>query len=79
MISRKDPRGLLDESALSSFKAINAVFINISNYNFLNPRLAELIDVGDIIVRPDKLIYGITSSEVTLQNLADEFFKRIGK
>tara|TARA_B100001123_G_scaffold183032_1_gene209568 strand:+ start:202 stop:1746 length:1545 start_codon:yes stop_codon:yes gene_type:complete len=79
VISGKDPRGLLDERALSSFKAINAVFINISNYNFLNSRLAELIDVGDIIVRPDKLIYGITSSEVTLQNLADEFFNRIGK
>ena len=79
VISSKDPRGLLDARALSSFKAINTVFINISNYNFLNSRLSELIDVGDIIVRPDKLIYGITSSEVTLQNLADEFFKRIGK
>ena len=79
VISNKDPNGLLDESALSLFKEINAVFINISKYDFLNPKFEELIDTGDIIVRPDKMIYGITSNEVTLQNLSDELFERLFK
>ena len=79
VISNKDPRDLLNEETLISFKEINAVFININNYNFFNSKLEELVDIGDIIVRPDKLIYGITSNEVTLQNLADELFNRTSK
>jgi len=79
VISRKDPNDSLNESALSSYKIINAVFIDLSKYNFLNSKFEELVDIGDIIVRPDKLIYGITSNGVTLQNLSDELFNRLSK
>ena len=79
VISSKDPKDSLNESALSSYKIINAVFIDISKYNFLNSKFEELVDIGDIIVRPDKLIYGITSNGVTLQNLSDELFNRLSK
>jgi len=77
VISSKDPKDLLDESTLGSFSKINAVFLNVSKYNFRNSKFEELIDIGDIVVRPDKLIYGITSNEVTLQNLTDELFDRL--
>jgi hypothetical protein len=77
VISSKDHKDLLNEDTLSSFKTINAVLINISKYKFLNSKLEELVDIGDMIVRPDKMIYGIASNEVTLQNLADEFFDRL--
>ena len=79
VISKRDPNDLLDESALSLFKEINAVFINVSKYDFLNPKFEELVDTGDMIVRPDMMIYGITSNEVTLQNLSDELFERLLK
>ncbi len=79
IISSKDSKDLLNEEALSSYKAINAVFIDISKYNFINTKFEELVDIGDMIVRPDKLIYGITSNEVTLQSLSDELFNRLAK
>ena len=79
VISSKDHKDLLNEDTLSSFMTINAVLINISKYKFLNSKLEELVDIGDMIVRPDKMIYGIASNEVTLQNLADEFFDRLRK
>ena len=79
LISRKDPKDSLNEEVLSSYKAINAVFIDIRQYNFQNSKFEDLVDIGDIIVRPDKLIYGITSNEVTLQNLSDELFNRLAK
>ena len=65
VISSKDPKNSLNEHTLDLFKAINAVFVDISKYDFLNSKFEELVDIGDIIVRPDKLIYGITSNEVT--------------
>ena len=79
LISRKDPKDSLNEEVLSSYKAINAVFIDIRQYNFQNSKFEDLVDIGDIIVRPDKLIYGITSNGVTLQNLSDELFNRLSK
>ena len=79
VISSKEPKDLLHEDTLGFFKKIDAVFINISKYKILSPRFQDLVDVGDIIVRPDKMIYGITSNEVTLQNLAEELFDRLIK
>ena len=79
VISKKDPKDSLDEDILNFYKKINAVFVDTSKYNFLNSKFQELIDIGDIIVRPDKLIFGVTSDEVTLQNLSDELFNRLSK
>jgi len=79
VISSKEPKDLLNEGTLGLFKKIDAVFINISKYKILSPRFQDLVDIGDIIVRPDKMIYGITSNEVTLQNLAEELFDRLIK
>ena len=79
VISSKEPKDLLHEDTLGFFKKIDAVFINISKYKILSPRFQDLVDIGDIIVRPDKMIYGITSNEVTLQNLAEELFDRLIK
>ena len=79
VISSKDPKDLLNEDTVSLFKEIDAVFLNISKYNFLNSKFEELLDIGDLILRPDKLIYGLTSNEVTLQNLSNELFNRLIK
>ena len=79
VVSDKDPEGLLNENTISYFKAINTVFININKYKFINSKFEELIENGGMIVRPDKMIYGVTSSRVTLQNLADELFKFLNK
>ena len=74
VISSKETEDLLTEETLKLFKEMNAVFINISKYKISNTKFQDLVDTGDIIVRPDKSIYGITSDKVTLQNLADELF-----
>tara|TARA_B100000579_G_C22820012_1_gene850050 strand:- start:190 stop:1725 length:1536 start_codon:yes stop_codon:yes gene_type:complete len=77
VISINDPRDLLNEKALDLFKKINAVFIDMSKYDFHNSKFEELVESGDILVRPDKVIYGITSDKVKLQDLADELFSRL--
>jgi hypothetical protein len=74
VISSKETEDLLTEETLKLFKEMNAVFINISKYKISNTKFQDLVDTGDIIVRPDKSIYGITSDKVSLQNLADELF-----
>ena len=79
VISSKDPKDLLNEESFILLKKLNVVFINVSKYKFLNSKLEELLEIGDIIVRPDKIIYGISSNEITLQNLVDELLNRLIK
>ena len=79
LISKSNFNELLSKNTLNFFNDINAVFINSNEYDFNNPKFEELIDIGDLIVRPDKVIYGITSNNVTLQDLSDELSKRLLK
>ncbi len=77
VISKCDPKELLSENSMKLFKTINAVFLDMSKYSFNNSKLEELIDIGDILIRPDKIIYGITSNKVSLQDLTDELFSQL--
>ena len=79
VISSKDARYLLNKDTINLFIKINTIFIDISKYSLLSSKFEELLGIGDIIVRPDKIVYGITSDEVTLQNLADELLSRLIK
>jgi 3-(3-hydroxy-phenyl)propionate hydroxylase len=64
----------LDHDTVSLFKKLNTKFINILDYSFKNTDLREMIKAGFIFVRPDLHIYGITDSEHTLKDLAEQFF-----
>ena len=50
-------------------KNLNIQLINLSEYSYRNDFLSELMEVGSIIVRPDKKIFGVSSSDVSIDKL----------
>ncbi len=50
-------------------KNLNIQLINLSEYSYSNDFLSELMEVGSIIVRPDKKIFGVSSSDVSIDKL----------
>ncbi len=77
LFSRKDIRNELDEDIYEQLINLNFKFIfDYSNFN-IGPELSEYLEVGEIIIRPDKKIYGLSSTELSINNLASELLKQI--
>ena len=56
---------------------LNIKFINLSEYSYSNDFLSELIEVGSIIVRPDKKIFGISTSDVSIDKLLEDLANQL--
>ena len=81
IISTKEPKDLLNKTSLKLLKMIDVVFISSSSLRMptskVNLRFEDLVDLGDIIVRPDKVIYGIATGDISLQKLVDELLDHL--
>jgi len=52
-------------------------FINLSEYSYSNDFLSELIEVGSIIVRPDKKIFGVSTSDLSIDKLLEDLANQL--
>ena len=77
VFSRKDIRNEIDKDIYN--KLINLDFKFIFDYSDFNigPALSEYLETGQIIIRPDKKIYGLSSTEININTLASELIKQI--
>ena len=56
---------------------LNIKFINLSEYSYSNDFLSELTEVGSIIVRPDKKIFGISTSDLSIDKLLEDLANQL--
>ena len=56
---------------------LNIKFINLSTYSYSNDFLSELIEVGSIIVRPDKKIFGVSTSDLSIDKLLEDLANQL--
>ena len=77
IFSKKDVRNELNEEIYERLINLNFKFIfDFSNFN-VGPELSEYLDVGEIIIRPDKKIYGISSKKLNINQLTSELLMQI--
>ena len=58
-------------------KNLNIQLINLSEYSYSNDLLNELMEVGSVIVRPDKKIFGVSSSDVSIDKLLTDLANQL--
>ncbi len=77
IFSRKDIKDKLDKNVYK--KLINLNFKFIFDFKDLNtgPELSEYLETGEIIIRPDKKIYGLSSKNLNINQLASELLTQI--
>ena len=74
IISDGDIKEYLNEKSIKIFKKLNTSLINIHEYSFKNAEFREIVKSGNIIVRPDLFIYGVTDSENNLYEISNQLF-----
>ena len=77
IFSRKDIKKKLSKNIYKKLTNLNFKFI--FDYSELNigSELSEYLERGEIIIRPDKKIYGISSTEFDINQLAAELLLQI--
>ena len=77
IFSRKDIRNELNEDVYE--KLVNLKFKFIFDYSDFNigPELSEYLESGEIILRPDKKIFGLSSKEQNINKLVSELLTQI--
>ena len=77
IFSRKDIRNELNEDIYE--KLLNLKFKFIFDYSDfkIGPELSEYLEAGEIIIRPDKKIYGLSSKELNINKLVSELLMQI--
>ena len=77
IFSRKDIRNELNEDIYE--KLLNLKFKFIFDYSDfkIGPELSEYLEAGEIIIRPDKQIYGLSSTELNINKLVSELLMQI--
>ena len=58
-------------------KNLDIQFIALSEYTYSNDLLSELMELGSIIVRPDKKIFGVSSSHVSIDKLLTDLANQL--
>ena len=77
IFSKKDVRNELNEDIYEKLINLNFKFIfDFSNFN-IGPELFEYLEAGEIIMRPDKKIYGLSSTGLNINKLASELLTQI--
>ena len=67
----------LNKESIKLYRGLGAKFINIRDYSFKNSEFREMASFGNIILRPDLFIYGVTDSENDLQDLSIQLFEAL--
>ena len=77
IFSKKDVRNKLNENIYE--KLIKLKFKFIFDYSNLNigPELSEYLETGEVIIRPDKKIYGLSSTGLNINKLVSELLMQI--
>ena len=77
IFSRKDIKNKLDEGVYEKLIKLNFKFIyEYSGYS-IGSELSEYLEIGEIIIRPDKKIYGLSSPTLNINQLALELLSQI--
>ena len=77
IFSRKDIRNELNEDIYEKLLNLNFKFIFDYSDFIIGPELSEYLETGEIIIRPDKKIYGISSTKLNINKLASELLMQI--
>ena len=77
IFSKKDVRNELNEDIYEKLINLNFKFIfDYSDFN-IGPELSEYLEAGEIIIRPDKKIYGLSSKGLNINKLVSELLMQI--
>ena len=77
IFSKKDVRNEFAEDVYEKLINLNFKFIfDYSNFN-IGPELSEYLEAGEIIIRPDKKIYGLASKGSNINKLISELLMQI--
>ena len=77
IFSKKDVRNELAEDIYEKLINLNFKFIfDYSNFN-IGPELSDYLEAGEIIIRPDKKIYGLASKGLNINKLVSELLMQI--
>ena len=77
ILSKKDVRNELNEDIYKKLINLNFKFIfDYSNCN-IGPDLSDYLETGEIIIRPDKKIYGLASKGLNINKLVSELLMQI--
>ena len=77
IFSKKDVRSELSEDIYEKLINLNFKFIfDYSNFN-IGPELSDYLEAGEIIIRPDKKIYGLASKGLDINKLVSELLMQI--
>ena len=77
IFSRKDIKNKLDEGVYEKLIKLNFKFINEYSGFSIGSELSEYLEIGEIIIRPDKKIFGLTSTTLNINELASELLMQI--
>ena len=77
IFSRKDIKNKLDQDVYEKLKNLNFKFINDYTGFIVGSELSEYLEIGEIIIRPDKKIYGLSSPKLNINQLALELLSQI--
>ena len=77
IFSKKDVRNELNEEIYEKLINLNFKFIfDYSNFN-IGSELSDYLEKGEIIIRPDKKIYGSSSKGLHINELVSELLMQI--
>ena len=77
IFSSKDIRNKLDDGVYEKLKNLNFKFIYDYTGFAIGSELSEYLEIGEIIIRPDKKIYGLSSTTININQLALELLMQI--
>ena len=77
IFSKKDNRNELTEDIYEKLINLNFKFIfDYSNFK-IGPELSDYLETGEIIIRPDKKIFGLSSKGLNINELVSELLMQI--
>ena len=77
IFSRKDIKNKLDQDVYEKLINLNFKFINDYSGFRVGSELSEYLEIGELIIRPDKKIYGLSSPKLNINQLALELLMQI--
>ena len=77
IFSSKDIKNKLNDGVYEKLISLNFKFIHDYAGFSLGSELSEYLEIGEIIIRPDKKIYGLSSTTININQLALELLMQI--
>ncbi len=77
IISRTNIFDHLESETVSKLKELNCKFLSNIQEIELDPNLTEVLTMGDIIVRPDMKIFGVSSKKLTTEQICKDLLYQV--